>query len=62
MSEFKFGVMVKWPDGWTWVTEIRGPDADTPVKFPTETDAEEHAEIWRKPGKEHLVKVMPIVE
>lgn len=62
-----FGIKIKWPDGWIWVPDIQPTTVDfsedTPVMlFDTEEQAEATAEIFRKPGKEHNVLVMPYEE
>lgn len=57
-SDVRYGIKVRWPDDhWSWITA-----ADEPYTFATEQQAEEYAEVWRKHGKEHYVKVYPYKE
>lgn len=54
-----YGVKIQWPDGdWTWVTKGDHGEEPTPLLFETEEQADEHASLWRKPGKERYVRVV----
>ena len=54
----KYGIQLKIAREWTWVVTNVQLVEPVPMLFDTEHQADHYAEIWRKLGKEHLVRIM----